>query len=162
MEGNGTELKVLPLLRTPESRPTPIPRSGCMAGSRTALTSCHLQRTPTPQPPRPSAPYSKRHKQDNRQFRIYQSTVTMIPMLQQRIRFRPPGVCNPLTHATGPRPQGSYKRGEAYCYPVRSRAWPRYTTGACPRPSDSVPAVAPPTQVPVPVPAPVYERNDRK
>ena len=42
----------------------------------------------------------------------------MIPMLQQRIRFRPPGVCNPLTRAN----KGSYKRGEAYSYPVRSRA----------------------------------------
>ena len=45
----------------------------------------------------------------------------MIPMLQQdpgSVR----GACNPLTHATGTCPQGSYKRGEAYSYPVRSRA----------------------------------------
>ena len=160
MELNGrkwNQIKVLPLLRTPESRPTPIPLSGCRGRSRTALTSCHPQRTPNP----PTIPPQRSVQQttSTRQMPVADMPISVYDdsNAAAKTRFRPSGACNPLTHAN--------KVPTSVARPTATRSDPGRGQGT------------PPEPVPVPAtqsrggatdpgfclsPSPIYERNETK
>ena len=153
MELNGRKwnqiIKVLPLLRTPESRPTPIPLSGCRGRSRTALTSCHPQRTPNP----PTIPPQRSVQQTTSTRQIPVANMSQSEYddsnAAAKTRFRPPAR---VTHLHTP-----------------TRFLPAWRGLLLPGPSPGVakvhhrslslsqrlsPAVAPPTLVSVSAPAP--------